>query len=349
MLHTFNSMKGFWIIITPVILLFCFNGARAASSKIDTVYFQHGDKITGEMISFNKGIIKLKTSDAGTLSIKWINIDSLCILNPLRILKHNGGILYGQLYPSGKRQVCILLDQNNNTSEIELQSIVELVQLRKRVWDRLKGTLSAGFSYIKATKISQLDLKGNIEYKGEKSIVSTNYNIVLTDDGSQTTQRQTGGASYDRVLPDNWSVRGKVLAESNSEFRLDLRTSIISGVSYNLINSNRQILQAGGGLNYNREFSGILAQNNIEGIIGLKYSLFILNSPKVSFNFDGFLIPSFNYKGRLRSSINSDLNWELFNDFYLKWSLFFSSDNKPLSGVDVRNDWGTSLGIEFTF
>lgn len=342
-------MKLFWLILIAFILLFCFEETKAQSYKIDTVYFQSGDKITGEMLSLNKGILNFKTNDAGTLSIKWINIDSLCILNPLRILKHNGGIMYGQLYPSGKRQVCILLDVYNNTSEIELQSIVEMIQLRKRFVDRLTGTLSTGLSYIKATKITQLNFAGNVDYKGEKSIVSANYNVVLTDDRIQVTQRQTGGASYDRVLPENWSVQGKVLGESNSEFKLDLRTSVITGVNYSFIRSNRQKLQSGFGFSLNREFSDTLSQNNFDGLIGLSYSLFILNSPKVSVNFDGYLIPGINRLGRIRSNINTNLDWELFNDFYLKWSLFYSSDSQPLSGVDVRNDWGTSFGIEFKF
>lgn len=73
-------------------LMACFEETKAASSKIDTVYLQHGDRLTGELVSLNKGILKLKTNDVGTVSIEWQNVDSLCILNPLRILKHNGGI-----------------------------------------------------------------------------------------------------------------------------------------------------------------------------------------------------------------------------------------------------------------
>lgn len=342
-------MKGFRIIIATLFLMACFIGTKAASSKIDTVYFQHGDRLTGELVSLNKGILKLKTNDVGTVSIEWQNIDSLCILNPLRILKHNGGILYGRLYPSGKDKVAIVYDADGNTSEIELVAIVELIQLKEKLISRLSGTLSAGFNYTKATEVSQLDFSGNIDYKGEKTIFSANYSIVLTDDGSKTTQRQSGGASSDRLLPKNWSAQGKLLAETNSEFQLDLRTSLNSSVSYNFIRSNNQLLQAGGGFSLNREFSGDLAQNNIEGLVGLKYSLFIMDSPQVSFNFEGFLLPGLNRFGRVRSEVNSDFKWEIFKDFFLKGSLFFSSDNEPLSGVDVRTDWGTSLGFEFKF
>lgn len=342
-------MKEFYLILTALILLYCSAETTAASSKIDTVYFQHGDRLTGELVSLNKGILKLKTNDVGTVSIEWQNVDSLCILNPLRILKHNGGILFGQLYPSGKRHVSVLVDENGNKSEIELVAIVELIKLEKRMLDRISGTLSTGFNYIKATGVSQLDFTGDIDYKGEKVILSANYNIVFTDDGDKRTQRQTGGASFDRILPKNWSIQGKVLAESNSEFQLDLRTSAIAGASYSFIRTNSQIFSAGGGLSLNREFSGDLAQNNIEGLAGLRYALFILDSPEVSYNFEGYIFPGLNRFGRIRSEINTDLKWELFNDFFLKASLFLSSDNEPLSGVDVHTDWGTSLGVEYKF
>ena len=150
-------------------------------------------------------------------------------------------------------------------------------------------------------------------------------------------------------MPKNWSAQGKLLAETNSEFQLDLRFSAIAAVSYNFFRSNSQILQAGVGFSFNREFSGDLAQNNIEGIIGLKYSLFMIDSPQVTYNFEGYLLPGLSKFGRVRTKINTDLKWELFKDFYLKGSLFYSFDNQPLSGVDVHTDWGTSVGLEFKF
>ena len=342
-------MRGVWIFVIVLFLLPGVEWANAQTYKIDTVYLHGTDKITGEMLSLDRGSLKLKTDDAGTLSIKWINIDSLCVLNPVRILKHNGGILYGQLYPSGKRQVCILLDYKNETTEIELQSIAELIQIRKRFIDRLSGTISTGFRYTKATNNSQLDFAGNVEYKGEKSIVAANYSVVFTDDGTDKTQRQSGAAAYDRLLPNNWSVNGKIMAESNSEFKLDIRTSVISGAGYGVISTSKHELKTFAGVSLNREYSGQLTQNNLEGIAGISYSVFILNTPKVTLNTDSYVIPSFTVARRLRSNISADLNWELFSDFYLKWNLFFSSDNKPLSGIDTRNDWGTSIGIEYKF
>ncbi|MDO8951627.1 MAG: hypothetical protein Q7U86_03320, partial [Draconibacterium sp.] len=63
-------MKAFWIIFIALFLIAGFKETKAVSSKIDTVYFQHGDRLTGELVSLNKGILKLKTNDVGTVSIE---------------------------------------------------------------------------------------------------------------------------------------------------------------------------------------------------------------------------------------------------------------------------------------
>lgn len=116
------------------------------------------------------------------------------------------------------------MDEEGKKDEIKLQSIVEMIKLEKRIFDRISGTLSSGFSFIKATEVTQFDFAGNVDYKGEKVILSANYDLVLTSEAGETTQRQSGGVVFERVLPKNWSIQGMLLGESNSEFQLDLRS-----------------------------------------------------------------------------------------------------------------------------
>jgi hypothetical protein len=51
---------------------------------------------------------------------------------------------------------------------------------------------------------------------------------------------------------------------------------------------------------------------------------------------------------RVRSRIDSNLKWEVFKDFYLKWTFFYSYDSKPLSKDGEKSDWAVSLvGLEY--
>jgi hypothetical protein len=50
----------------------------------------------------------------------------------------------------------------------------------------------------------------------------------------------------------------------------------------------------------------------------------------------------------VRSRIDSNLKWEVFKDFYLKWTFFYSHVSKPLSTDAEKNDWAVSLlGLEY--
>lgn len=334
---------------TGSLFLFFIFTTSFASSKIDTIYFQGGDRITGEVKSLDNNLLKLSTDDSGTISIEWDRIDSVFIKNPMRITMMDGVVRHGQIKPSGMAGECTILVDYGETEKVKLWNIVELVPLEKRFIDRLSGTVSSGFSFVKASNVTKLDFAGTVEYRGEKLIFQADYDVILTKESTEITQRQSGGASLHRVLPKNWSIQGRLLAESNSYFELDLRTTVALGPNYFLIRNNKQRLSAGVGLLANKEFSGELTQNNFESLVQLSYKLFLFDSPEVSIDFQGNLIPGLSEFGRFRNETDININWEVFNDFYLKWTFYNSFDNQPLSGIDVHRDWGTSLGLEFKF
>jgi hypothetical protein len=319
----------------------------SASPRVDTIYFQNGDRITGEVKMLSNNLLRLSTDDAGTINIEWSKVDSIFVMNALRIDMSDGRILYGQLVPSGKIRKCILRRENGTTSEIELLNIVGLLPYKKKVFDRLSGTISSGLNYVKGSNVAQLNFDGSVEYQADKIILRMNYNLTLTRESNETSQRQTGGADLYRVLPKNWSILGRALGESNSYFELDLRTTFGLSGNYFLIRNNKQRLATGSGLIINREHSGDLTQDNLEGIVYLNYMLYLYDLPKITLNVYSDFIPSLNHFGRIRSEVHSSINWEIFKDLYLIYSFYNSFDNTPLSGVDVHGDWGITLGLEY--
>ena len=86
----------------------------------------------------------------------------------------------------------------------------------------------------------------------------------------------------------------------------------------------------------------------MEGLLTANYSVFIYDNPDVSFNLTTKLIPSLSNLGRVRLDIDSNLKWEIFSDFYLKWTFFYNFDNQPLTEGAEKNDWAvTLLGVEY--
>lgn len=319
------------------------------ASKIDTIYFQNGDRVTAEVKKLENNQLRLSTDDAGTINVEWNKIDSVKILNPMRVLLSNGRILYGILLPAGEAGKCYLWTSIGDPLLLDLIRIVALDPMEEKLIDRFSGTLSSGFSYVKATKVMQLNLDATVKYSAEKNLLQLSYSGLFSQDPeSGYKQNQSGSARVLRLLPKKWFLITEFNMESNSEMDLDIRTSLTLGGGNSLLRTNFSHLYIAYGLLGNREVSLGVEQYNIEALVISEYSVFIYDDPEVSFTLTGDLIPSLNNLGRVRADIDSNLKWEIFNDFYLKWTFYFSYDSRPISTTSEKNDWAVTLiGVEY--
>lgn len=332
-----------------IIAGFLLVGQNARAAKIDTIYLQQGDRITGEVKSLKNNYLNLKTNDVGTVSIKWNNIDSVKILSNMRIVLDEGQIFYGKLLTAGEDGKCYIWGNIGDPRLTPLAEIVMLSRLEDRIKDRFTGTLSSGFSYTKANDIMQLNLDATVSYLNGKNQYEASYdgNVTLQDT-LDASERQSGKLTFRRLLPNNWFLVSELTGETNSEQNLDLRTSLAVGGGNSVVNSNRSTLRLAAAFQGSRELSAGDTQNSLEGVAGLNYSLFVYDSPKITFNLTSKVSPSLSDPGRIRADVDSNISWEIFHDFYLKWTFYYSFDSKPLSETAAKNDWSvTLLGIEY--
>jgi hypothetical protein len=271
------------------------------------------------------------------------------ILNNMRIVLDDGKILYGKLLTAGEVGKCNIWSSVQVPLLMELIRIVSLTPMEDMFVERLSGTLSSGFSYVKATQVMQLNFDASVKYTAERNFLELAYvGLLSKDPGSGKTQNQSGGATFLRLFPKNWFFISELNLESNSEMNLDLRTSMTLGAGKAFVRTNFSNLYAALGMQGNREQSQEDDQFNLEGVLRADYSVFIFDNPEVSLDLTGDLIPSINDPGRVRSTIKSSLKWEMFNDLYLKWSFYYNYDSRPLSETAEKADWAISLiGVEY--
>lgn len=319
------------------------------ASKIDTIYFQNGDRITAEVKLLENNQLRLSTDDASTIKVEWNKVDSVKVLTYMRIVLEDGDILYGKLMPAGIRGSCYIWHKDGDPILSELIRIVSLAPVEDRFANRLNGSVSSGFSYVKASEVMQISFNGSIEYLARKNQLTLAYDGILTNDPqSGSNQRQNGSLAFRRIFPKNWFFLSQFTTESNSELQLDLRTSFGLGGGKSILKSNFSHLYSALGLQGNRESSAGDHQVNLEGIISAGYSIFIYDDPEVSFDLTTAVYPSLNDPGRVRSDVDSSLKWEVFTDFYLKWTFYYSFDSRPLSGSTKKSDWAITLvGFEY--
>ena len=337
--------KSYIILTLAAVFVSC----NLQASKIDTIYFQNGDRITAEVKFLENNQLKLSTDEAGAVYVEWDKVDSVKILNTQRIVMDDGQILYGKILPAGETGKCFIWSSLGDPHLYELIHIVSLAPMKDKFLNRLSGSLSSGFSYVKATQVTQMNFDGSIKYQAEKNHLELSYSGLFSEDPTKGySQNQTGGATVIRLLPKKWFLLSQFTLESNSEMDLDLRTSITAAAGYSFVRSNRTYLFAAMGLLANRELSKGDGQNNLEADLTARYSVFIFDDPEISFDLIVELIPSLTTLGRVRTNIDSSLKWEIFNDFYLKWTFWHNHDSQPLSTEAEKNDWAVTLiGVEY--
>ena len=96
--------KPFLFFILVAIFISC----NIRAQKIDTIYFQNGDRVTAEVKSLENNQLKLSTDDAGTVNVEWNKIDSVKILNNMRIVLDDGKIMYGKILTAGEAGKCYI-------------------------------------------------------------------------------------------------------------------------------------------------------------------------------------------------------------------------------------------------
>ena len=79
------------------------------------------------------------------------------------------------------------------------------------------------------------------------------------------------------------------------------------------------------------------------------YNIYLLYKPKISMSINAAAYPSFTDAGRIRSDVNVSLSYEIFNDFTLSGSYYNNFDSKPSSADALKEDWGFTATIGYTF
>ena len=335
--------------VIPGIIFFCVLQPALAGLKIDTVYFQDGDRITGEILELRQNQLLLSTEDGGNIRIEWNTVNRVMILNTMRIVLDDGKIYYGQIHFGTDKGTGTIRPIGGVPIWIYLVRIVSLTPVKERMIDRLYGLFSTGFSYVKATEVMQFTISASLNYDAERNHIGLFYDGNASNDPVNLfNQRQKGGITYQRYLPRKWFIIGQWTAETNTELELELRTGLEVGGGNSLVYTNRMRLDAGAGIQFNREQSVDLHSYNLESVFTGEYSIFIFKAPEINFTLAADLIPSLSDFGRIRTEINSNLRWEVFTDFFLKWTFYYSFDSQPLSEDAAKNDWAvTMLGIEY--
>jgi hypothetical protein len=179
---------------------------------------------------------------------------------------------------------------------------------------------------------------------------SISFNTNISENQASRSTKQDAGYRYQLNYKNRIYNAIDIRWEQNTELGIDSRLISTLSVGYSPIENNFNVLSAEiGGSGNNETTTEGSSSYNAEGLIRLKYDLFIFANPKIFINVLTEVFPSFTVDGRVRSNLDSKITWEIFNDFTLSMSYWFNSDSKPANTDALNFDWGTTTSIGYKF
>ena len=333
-------------------LVICFISNKSLSQAKDTIVLVNGQTLIGEVQYADLGNITIDDMDLKMQNVKLYKIKKLVISERLRIETVDKKIYYGSLRTAEKEGWAVIYSSTLDTIPIRITDIYELISLEGGFFKRLKGSISAGFSFNKSSDIGQLNFGANVLYSAKNLDYQFMMNSIGTlDSGTFSSDNINVQFLSDYALTETWFLVAGLQYQRNLELSIARRYLGLAGVGNQLFIKKNWRLQALTGITFSQEKS-------IEGVSsGLLYEIPLM----FQFNFYQFRHPdiqisstqaayfSLSQPGRVRYDGNTSFSWQIIRYFYLNLSPYTNFDSKPPAGNNSTFDYGVVFGISYKF
>jgi putative salt-induced outer membrane protein YdiY len=320
----------------------------AAADKVDIIAFKNGDRLTCEIKGLDRGSLEISTDPLGTVRVHWGEVTDLESPRAFEVQVSSGYEYYGTLRRGVAGQV-VVADGGNEVT-LELVDIIRLTAIGSTVWNRIDGSVDAGFSFAQANLETHLTTNASATYRGRRYTHTATYgsNVTTREDADRTFRSNLNGTTA-RLLRDRWYLLGWSAFENNEELSLDLRLLGAGGFGRDVVHTNYRLWSVFSGIAYTYEqFSGEPTDESAEAALGTELDFFTPMND--DFSITNRLVSYFRLGGggRVRLDLQSAYRHELFSDFYWSVNGFDTFDGDPPEG-QKRNDFGISVTLGYKF
>ena len=318
--------------------------------RTDVVSLANGDRITGEVVSLERGRLEFKTDDAGTLYLEWDKLVSVVTKRHVEVVTADGRRFFGSLGIAPSRSLVVVATDGVVTLQMPEVTIIRTIG--GSFWGQLDGSIDLGYNYTRSSGVAQFNLNSDTVFRKAASQARLVASVTLTqtDDEDGRDDRGSIEASYLKYPWQEVFVAAAGRFETNESLGIVLRSQIGAAIGPRLVNSNRAQLSIGGGLAFNDERGvDVESTQNIEALGTFRTSFYTYDRPKTELNISFDYYPSLSNFGRQRIQLDADVRRELFKDLFVSFNLYNSYDNRPPNPEANTNDIGFVLSIGWSY
>ncbi len=165
----------------------------AADDDTDVVTLLNGDHLSGEVKSLDRGRLRFKTDEMGTVEIEWVKVATLTAKERFEVELTTGQRFFGTLEPSPAPGT-ITVAEGDASQTIDLVTIVRMNQVETSFWERWSGGVSVGFDFATATELTQWSASADSTYRVENYTARLDVSSILRSQADiDTTTRNSVG------------------------------------------------------------------------------------------------------------------------------------------------------------
>jgi hypothetical protein len=354
---TFDRTTAYVRIIAVLFSLSaCLSHLSFARPAKDVLVMKNGDRITCEVKSLQKGVLKVNLDYVdGSIFIDWLKVARLESSYLFIVSLQDGSIYSTKLSqePAGDK-VAIQAEGGRDTRLVDKSEVVSVTQTSENVLQRFGGSITMGATYSKGNSATQYNIGSDLIYTRTRwgAILRQNSNLAANT-GAETSTRNQFDLGTRRMLSRTNYFLGAIATFLQSSVQgIDLQTSLGVGLGRYLKNTNRFRLSVLGGPGWQRTTYTPLRtdqppQNIAVALVTSDLQAFAFKKTRLDITCS--VVPALGgQKGRVFYKTNATYYIKLFGKADWNLSFYGNWDTRPpptFSG----SDYGSSTGLSWTF
>jgi len=282
------------------------------------------------------------------LETKFFHIDTH---QPFVVVDSKGEAFSGIL--SEQATTHLILIKNTSEHYIPHNDVISIEETGITFLRSLRGDLDLGLDFAQSNAQKNLTLDGDLIYQATKHVFSINLSSTFTSqEQTENTRETTLKAEYfNQLRKSNWYAGSISNFLSSSEQQIDLRSTLGGALAVRPIYTNKTVLSFIGGIAYTVESDenntdSTASKNSIDTAEAIQFSTFRFDS--TTFETTAWVYPSLTSLGRVRTTLNQDIYYKFYKNFYIRISFYDNYDNRPVVGAPSNNLGATTtLGWSF--
>jgi Protein of unknown function, DUF481 len=323
----------------------------AEREKTDVVVQDNGDRLTGRILYVQFGILQLSSKHSGSVAIEWPSVHTIISQYEFRIERFGGQLYAGPIATTPDGLTLIVSPGKPDEARLPMAEVSRILPYDTDFWHRVDGSASVGYSYTKASQVSQASAALDAHYGGVNVDSQLSAHVIVNNDpaGSSNQSQVISSTFFLREDRNFWGIFGEYEGNEN----LGIHSRLVAGplLGRRLYQSGAADVTGLAGVVYDQEWATGNAgpQGSAEGLFMLQWRVYKFVYPKATLDFSVLGFPSITDAPRFRAGANISLTFKMTDRFALKLSEYGNYDSHPPGETTENLDYGVDVSLSYNF